>query len=263
MKMACCFRIGLMLAGVFVFLAGTQSHADEYVKPNSERILESLVRFGALDLSNDQILDAFAQIKACDIYQEFYKDEFKWQKIRPVIREQVKKDIGTYPTAYRYETMLKLGRYDFEKKLYPFDESAQRFNINVFPINRDALNTCRFVSIHNAAGILPTSFKFVLDSLINIVSLPLDAEEGKAVVRRMDEDGNTDHFVYARFNIRVVFIAPVDFTVDEGKGKKTLSVRSQVTQSARSGAIVLDSRLDSIEYYEDENFTRMIYKYRP
>lgn len=239
------------------------ARAEEYVKPNAENILDTLVRFGAIDLSNDTLLDAYAQILACDLFKDFYKDEFKWQKARPVIREQVRKSVSTFPTGFRYETVLQLGRYDFAKKVYPFVEKSQRIGINVFTVDRDINRVCQYGGKDNVAAILPKRFKIVLDKPFNIIDLPLAPSEGKALAERMDRDGNKEHSIFARINLRIMFVAPIDFSKRSSEGTN-FAVRTQVTQAGLdSESVVLDARLDSVEYFEDENFTRLIYRYRP
>lgn len=265
MKKNRCFRLALLLAvlaGAIVFSPCVR--ADEYVKPSTETILNALVRSGALDLTQDDIIDAYTQVMACDIYIGYYKDEFKWQKIRPLIREQVQKDLATYPTGFRYETVLQLGRYDFKQKTYPFDVESQRGNFNVFSMDRDFSSKCKVTTMKNSASILPTTFKFMLDNPVSITGLPLDQKEGAALFDRMEKDGNKLHIVYARFNVRVTFIAQLDFSKRQAKAPtKKMDLRSQVMQPVSSSGIKIDTRLDSIEYFEDENMTRLIYTFRP
>lgn len=256
------FPFALIVAVLLSCASGSPARADAYVKPSTETLLNTLVRFGAIDLMQDKVLDAYTQVMDCDVYLKYFSDEFKWQKVRPVVRDHVKNEIATYPTGFRYETKVQLGRYDFKKKIYPFTEKAQRFNINAFSIDRHFSEKCRVVTLYDSAKIIPTSYKFVLASPINIDGLPLDEKDGNALFNRMEKDGNVDHMVYARINLRVTFIAPIDFKEDLSE-KEKFALRSKVLQSATGGAIRIDSRLDSIEYYEDEAMTRLVYLYRP
>lgn len=262
MKIIRGFRMAVMMGVMLGCLVVTPARAEEYVVPSLENVFKSLVRFGAVDLSDDYILDAYAQVMICDIYNKYYKDEFKWRTVRPIIREQVGKDLATYPTGFRYKTSLRLGRYDFEKKFYPFDEASQRQNINVFPISRDLAEICP----RPISSVMPSNYKLVLDKMTNVTGLPLEPEEAKQLAERMERAGNKDRLVYARFNIRVLFIAPIDFAAtkknENGENNKP-SLRAQVTQTKNADATVLDSRLDSVEYFEDEACTKPIYTYRP
>jgi hypothetical protein len=258
-------KFRLLCLGLFTafFLAVNPACADEYVKPSLETAAKAMVRFGAVDLSDNKVLDTFARIIACDIYAEHFKDEFRWEKIRPIIREHIRQDIPHYPTKFRYETVLKLGRYDFNKKMYPFEEKSQRSKINLFPFRIDNKDVCG-----GPLEAIPTAYSLVLDKGVDIDGIPLEEKEAKELVIRMEQDKNNTHLVFIRFNIRVMFIASlgiIEGVSKDSSNPNVLAVKTaQVTQKNDSGkGMVFDAKLESVEYFEDEKFTRLIYKYRP
>ncbi|MDD2325960.1 MAG: DUF4852 domain-containing protein [Alphaproteobacteria bacterium] len=248
---------GLVVLSCFV---GLPAHAETYEKPAMDNIMRSLVRFGAIDINDDMMLDLYARVNACDLYRQFYQDEFKWREIRTQMRKVIKEEAATYPTGYRYDTQMQLGRYDFEKKSYPFVHKEQNSGVNAFRMITHDSDFCTDEDMYG----FPRGYRLVLASPIDVPDLPLKEEEAKALLKRMDEDGNKDHIVTARFNIRVVFIAslmPNNVSLEQPQeGGKTMA---RVRQRIQTDSIILDSRLDSIEFYEDPERTKLIYVYRP
>src|ERR1700733_2933880 len=67
--------------------------ADPQVHFTSANLMNTLMRFGALDPRDDKILDNYALVTQCDLYQNFYNNDFKWNKVRAAIRESIKMNI--------------------------------------------------------------------------------------------------------------------------------------------------------------------------
>lgn len=257
MKIVRLLRLALFLAPI---LTTGAARAEEYVKPSLDTAVKAMVRFGAIDLADNKVLDTFARVIACDLYSEHFKDEFRWEQIRPIIREHVRLEIPKYPTKFRYETVLKLGRYDFNKKLYPFVEDSQRRNINLFPFKIEKEDVCG-----SRLEAIPEAYSLVLDKGVDIVGIPLEEKDAKELIRRMEADQNSTHLVFIRFNIRVMFIASLGISQPEAENPNVLSiVTAQVTQKdIQAKGMVFDAKLESVEYFEDDKFTKLIYKYRP
>lgn len=234
------------------------AQAEEFVKPALDSIVKTLIRFGALDIRKDEVIDIYGRVVECDIFFENYKNDFKWQKARQALRESIRRDVATFPTGYRYDTELQLARYDFKKGLYAFTDKTAQFNVNVFTMVTHKEDLCT----KDSNKVLPAEYKLVLDQPVQIQGLPLSAEEGEVLLNRMNMAGNRDHIVYARFNMRVVYVAPIAER-PESRGNRRITAAPMVTQNIKSNAIFLDARLDSIEYFEDPDRTKLIYIYKP
>ena len=155
--------------------------------------------------------------------------------------------------------MLKLDRYDFKKKIYPFSNLSRQQNVNTFVMKVDAGDYCIGTDLKG----FPTTFKLVLNSPVMIEGLPLNEEQGEAVFRRMRESNNLSNIVYVSFNIRVVYIASLATAEEFRRVKSELGGAALVRQDIQLDTVVIDSKLDFIDYYEDEARTRLIYRYRP
>ena len=244
-----CFVLELLLG------AHPAAQAGEYTKPGWGSLLQSLVRFNALSLSEQGILDEYAIVTECDLYQAFYRDDFKWNKVRQAVMESIRENVATFPMSFYYDTKLQLDRYDFATKIFRFSAKATLHQVNAFEIYSVDGTGCGNADVK----LLPRRFRVVLSSPITMEGLPLAENDAQAIFKGMNKSGNTDHIVYTRFNLRFVYVEPL---------RKTLGTMKDSTiynQSGKSLAepVRMDARLDSIEFYDDEAMNHMIYAYQP
>lgn len=230
--------------------------ADDYIKPSFDNLLKTLVRFSALDLRIDPLLDEYAMVTDCGLYKNFYSDDFKWNQVRAAIRDSVRLNIATFPMSYQYDTNLQLGRYDFQQSLYKFTDKSTVDNVNAFMIYSIEEPNCGGRPIKY----LPSTFHAVLDVPVTIPGLPLAESDGRALLHEMEKDGNKDHIVYTRFNLNIVYVEPLRKV---SIGENAAVRYSQSNTPASSHSVRLDTRLDSVDFFEDPAMTKLIYSYRP
>lgn len=257
MRMSRFIALSLMVALLSFVVA--PAFATTYEKPALNNIIKSMIRFGAMDIYDDEVIDVYARTNECKIFNEYYKDVFKWEEIRQKLRESVRTNVATYPTGYRYDTTLKLDRYDFKRQMFPFDLPAVQKKVNVFIMQAHQEDYCNDKDLRG----FPTAFRLVLGSPVSLEGLELNEEQGKALFTRMNENKNFSHLVYVSFNIRVQFVASLDNTENKKKSREqSENALAKVQQKIQSDMITLDSRLDSIDFYEDAERTRLIYTQR-
>jgi hypothetical protein len=244
-------RLGFLLLCLFL---AAPACADDYITPELDNLTRTLVRFGAINLSDADLLDEYAMITDCDIYQRFFGDDFKWNKVRGLIRDSVRANISTFPISYHYDAKLKLDRYDFNEKVFSFSDETSVHNINAFTILHRDESKCGKARIHY----LPLYYRTVLDSPVTVPGLPLSEPDARALLKRMNDDKNTERAIYARFNLRVVYIEPLRRENTDNGVQYT-----QTGQAVNSRGMHLDARLDSADFYEDPAMTKLIYSYRP
>ncbi len=231
--------------------------AQEYAHPTFQNITKSLIRFGAINImKDDEIADDYAIVNECDLYFNFHENDFKWHKIRRLMRQSIRDNVATFPTSFYYDSKLQLGNYDFKEKRYSFSKGTTQKNVNTFTLNAENDSGCGSQKV----TALPTKYRMVLDQTMYIPGLPLSEKEGEALLARMKEAGNTDRLVYVRFEIRVLYIAPLSRAATKEYGP---AEKGPLTQGNTDGHVHMDSRLDRASFYEDEQMTKLIYDYRP
>jgi len=226
--------------------------ADDYVPPTGPNLLRALVRFKALDLSVDPLIDEYAEVTDCDLFKAYYSDDFKWNAVRTAIRQSVRQNIAGFPTSFGYVAELNLDRYDFKQKTYLFSRDNPVTNVNVFRLFEFTEPPCQGREIK----FLPKAYRAVLDTPITMAGVPITQKDGEAMLQRMEADGNTARRIYARFNLTITYIEPL-----RGAGDfNNMNERYTQFRVNDISSVHMDARLDSIDFFEDKALTRLIYE---
>jgi len=234
-----------------------QFRAQEYVSPTWPSLLRTMIRFGAIDITSDPfLLDEYAVATECELYEAFYPNDFKWQQVRRALKESIQKNVATYPVAYYHTSKVQLGRYDFDQKLFRFTKKTTLKGVNAIYVYAVSGLGCGVAE----TKFLPRSFRAVLSSVLYLEGLPLPERDARALVARMEEDGNKDRIIYVRFNVHIVYIEPFMKIEDPAD---SANVHYSQPSSHVSKEVRLDARLDSIVFYEDKKMTKSIYTYAP
>lgn len=246
-------RVLLLLVLLF---AAVPARAEIYVHPTWDNLVKTLVRYGALDLSDDKLLDEYAIVTDCDLYRTFYQNEFKWRAVRDAMRDSINMNIATkFPANYVYEDKLALDKYDFQQQMFRFNEKNPLQRVNAFFLFRSDGRTCNDLRVNY----LPRAFRAVLDESVTLPGLPLTQRSADALLRRMDANNNKERLVYVRFNLHVNYVGKVDKNTASGA---TDPVYVQAGANSDS-PVLLNAQVDTIDFYEDDHFRKLIYSYQP
>lgn len=107
-----------------------------YEKPTRQKFSRLYWALGMLDLKDDKNIDNFLQINECDIYKDYYYNEFEWRKVRESGRQFLAENSSKFPLRFEIAQMILLGEYDLQNetfevlKDYKIKDTAR---IEVFP----------------------------------------------------------------------------------------------------------------------------------
>lgn len=230
---------------------------SKYVDPTWPNLLQSMIRYNALDLNDEDILNEYIEVSDCDIFVHFYQNDFEWHKIKSDERDYLRKVQDSLPIFFHYDTTLQFGHYDFDKSIYFFTDKSKISNVNSFLLLKSSNNPCP--KSYVTTKTIPQVFHAVTSEPIGLPGIPLKSDVASALFDLMAADKNTDRLVYARFNLHVTFIAPM-----EKRHEHAVSGRMMYFQMGKPASSVrFDATLDSIDFYEDADMTRLIYEYAP
>jgi hypothetical protein len=245
--------LGLAFFAILTLGYPDHAHAGEFVSPTFANIVKIIVRLGALDTKDNDALDSYAMVEECQLYQKLYHDDFKWNKFQTALRKSIAQDVNTFPTGIYYNTELQLARYDFKQNIFSFTPNTSLKNVNLFKLDAKGDVNCGA----NNRTLLPADFNIVIDQPLNLSGLPLGKENAATIFHRLEGAGNTDHIIFTRFQFRIVYVEHL-VRAKNADGKKNGPFKQPSGTAVR-----LDSRLDSIDFYEDSARTKLIYTYRP
>ena len=219
--------------------AGAEQSAWTYVEPSYPRIINTLIRMGGLDLERDEIIDEYARVQHCDLYEHYYKDEFTWRQVREGIREKIDKERDSFPIRYQIVSNVQLGRYDFDKGGFRLllDRRGRLHSINVLPLTNGKQPRCGDLANYE---FLKINYLAALRRPIVLVILPMAPEEADALRTRMEEAGNTDRVLRMRINVSLI------------------NLRPDLNDKGMNSSVYFSAHPDSIELFEDREMTKRI-----
>ena len=244
-----------------VFLAFSlftgRAQAQEYAPISWVNLIHTMIRFNAINMSDQNILDEYAIVSEYDLYKTFFKDDFKWNQVREAIKDSIRLNIATYPTNYFHDLTVRLDRYDFEAKLFRLDAESVLRGVNSFALLAVRGTGCEKAKVEY----LPRSFRAVLSAPVYLDGLPLSEGDAKALLERMKIGDNPKRIIFARYNFRTVYIEPMHKIERDFFGQTKM--RYAQTKAGSSDVVRLDMRLDSIGFYEDPQRTKLVYLFTP
>lgn len=252
-------RVRTALALLIAFLCFADPHsarAEEYAKPSWANMSRALARFNALDFSDEALLEEYAIVTECEMYQHFYRDDFRWNQVLQTVKASLNQFSITYPTAFAYEVDLQLGRYDFKDKLFRFTEKSKIYNVNSFVLFETSPKACVG---ERRITLMPAVFRAVLDTPIYIPGLPLSQKASETLLELMAVDNNPSRIVKARFNLRITYVEKFKRIPHADREGYYYSQSDKREHDMAQ----MDAHLDSVEFYEDAATKKLIYTYRP
>lgn len=250
-----CATLFCLIALLFI-AASPSARADDYAKPTWSSMSRVLARFNALDFSDESLLEEYAIVTECEMYQHFYRDDFQWHKVLETIKASLNQFSVTYPTTYAYDVELQLGRYDFKDRMFRFTEKSKVYNVNTLTLFETTPKACvgeRRISY------MPSVFRAVLDAPAYIPGLPLSQKDSETLLELMKVDNNPSRIVKARFNLRIAYVEKFRRIPYSDRAGYYYSQSDKHEHDAAQ----MDAHLDSVEFYEDAAMKKLIYTYRP
>ncbi len=235
------------LIALLLFSSG--AGAQQYIQPTWPDLARTLIRLNAMDIKDQLVLDEFGIVTECDLYDTFYHDDFKWNKVRIAMRKSIRQNIAAYPTRYRHDIEMQLDRYDFSTRTFMFREKSKVHNDNVIQLYTVPLGTCHMEDIQN----IPLNFVAVLHPPLFLEGIPLPEADAKNLVMRMERDKNFDRIIYASYNLKIVYIEPLR------KKRLEQGVFRYRQEDQKFTVIKVDATIESIDFYEDPKYKRLIY----
>jgi hypothetical protein len=107
-----------------------------YEKPTRQKFSRLFWALGMLDLKEDKNIDNFLQINECDIWKDYFYNEFEWRKVRESGRQFLAENSNKFPLRFEVAQMMLLGEYDLQTESFDVLRDykiADTARIEVFP----------------------------------------------------------------------------------------------------------------------------------
>lgn len=213
-----------------------------YVEGRFRTLSRLIVKYGAINIEDPDVLDEFSTIEYCNVFLEHYENDFNWKKIRPEIQKNIDKNKSKWPTGLYIDGEVKLERYDFVNKGFRLHEKASIDNLGIFNLMNGSVRHCYVGFIPEY---FPIRYKFQLEDPVSVPLVKVSEERGRAVLEKMIADGNRSRVV------------PVRFLVNAKHGQLSGLLANRNVTGEFFG------ELEAAIFYTDETREEVLYEYRP
>lgn len=236
--------------------AGNVSYV--YERPTLQKFSQLFWALSKMDLNKNQDVDFFLMINECDIYKDYFHNEFEWQTIRQSSKDFLSQNRATFPLRYEIMQPLKLGEYN--TKTEKFDilsdfqiKNARRFEIMATNYTEDICN----YGDRPGAEIpgYPRGLLIELTRPIMMTALPVDPVTARAFIENEVKAFKNLQAQYQ--NMTNLYLARDAYLVMK---VKFFAYRDQI-QSRDSGYQLAEvlGILEGIEVYADRKKKKLLY----
>ncbi len=223
---------------------------DGYLPLTLPNLAKAYWAVGALDLDNDDAIDNYLLITACDVYAKYFSDDFEWAKIRQATRDYIPHHLAEMPTKFSAMLRIRLGKYDISKKQYEVVEESQQNSVQKIEIvSNSETQVCNF---SGEIAQYPKNIVVILNRPFSLSYVPVDpgiAElyniEQRLLNRKVKLNYNRNIYLrdaYLRIKIKLV------------RYKETIYL-------GKSRAVIY-ADLDGWDVFADQELTKPLYTYK-
>ncbi|MFZ4761675.1 MAG: DUF4852 domain-containing protein [Alphaproteobacteria bacterium] len=238
-----------MFSSVVVAQEATKTN-KHYEKPTLVNLANALVKLRGVDISKPDILNEYARIAECDIYSKWSANEFEWLEIQKAIKSKINFYIADFSQTFYSTGTVKLDKYDFTINAFRLDqkgaEGSLRFSsVELFSLSgkKDKLGQQASTEVcGKPLTYFPSTFTVIVDPAVVLEPLQMPHEAARALLTRLGANGNENREVYVQFNITLN------------------NVRKSAGASSQQ---VFEGVVDSVEFFEDKEYTQRFYIFRP
>jgi len=195
------FVICLSLLLALPLIRVAKADQDVYMKPSYRDLAWTLLSFQGADLNEDQTLVEYASMFQCQKLQENYGNDFKWNKVKSELKQEIMRIRSYGPRNYEIIAPVFLDRYHFEKQAFPLSEKSKFLNIGLLRIyeNSDLMEYC---GRRYRGQAFPNNYDVYLSRPLVIDKLFVNPDKGKEFLDRLAKKG-TQRVAYLRIRLHL------------------------------------------------------------
>lgn len=230
---------GGVLNGMFL----EDPYAGQYAEGSPQNLSRLYWRLNVFPSADKGAVDNFMLINECGIYEDFYTDDFEWQRVRESAGKMLQDNRADFSKQFKFVMPVNLERYDHEKKGFPLSEDTDFKDMRRVEITGNSL----LRSICGKRGRIdgyPRNIVIVLKRPFSYEFVSMDEDMAKAFVDLRNyeriKDKKYDRLAYLR--LRVTF-SSYQGTTRNRKGEDLA---------------VLYADVDGVDLFEDHRERRLM-----
>lgn len=228
----------------------------EYAPGNLSNISKLYWGIGLHDLKEDVLVDNYMRINECDIYINYFSDEFEWFDIRKKTRDYLKKNMVDFPLRLSFAQPINIGRYVPEEKGFEVVEKSNISRLSKFEVfasdyGQDVCETNYKESIQG----YPKGLSIELSRPVFLDVVPMEPKIAERYIEeRIIEYRKIDKKYRSGYDVsdlrEVYMVMNVKFVASAG---------TVISQNDAQPMVKMLGILEGVEVYDDPNLQRLIF----
>lgn len=188
----------------------------DYVQGNLKNFSRLYWAMNMLDMTNDEHIDNFMLINECDLYTDYFSNEFEWRTVRKSTRNFIRENIGEFPLYFEFMQPLKLGEYDFKMGSFTILPDYKIENMRRFEVMVPGSEIQKICGRSGMIEGYPKALLLEFNRPLHLVELPVKEELAKAYItntvgalKKMKQELQNKKNLYDRRDAYLVFKAKI------------------------------------------------------
>ncbi len=182
---------------------------EAFASPTFRELAITSLMLGAYDTNSNEVIDEYAKLMYCSLYQEKFKSDFEWNNIRRELGNKVRARREYFRTHYEVTGVVYLGRYSFETQDFPFIKDTALVNVGSLSLLASGRNSnnnpyaLRLCGSETPSAIFPPYYIFLLPQPLTLDRIKMPMDEAEKLLQRMDVMENKERALFVRFRLRL------------------------------------------------------------
>lgn len=211
-----------------------------YGQISYRNLTRAVIKMHGVQVDYAPVLDEYGVIEHCEIYRNYFSDDFAWTDIRNKLLEEIIDNAETWTSSFYINSVMDLDRYDVERGGFIIKSSNAIDRLALFDLivrrDRHCLNGLDI-------EYFPNRYWFELQKPISIPMVPVELERARRLRLEWENAGNYRRRIYVTFKMSAEHVV-----VDGVAPSSSLTAR-------------FIGDVDEVRFYLDEERTDLLYKY--
>lgn len=227
-----------------------------YLDPTMENLSKLYWALGMFNIDKDDIaVNNYIMINECQIYRDFYTDDFEWNSVQSAAREYLRENMKKFPRRFEFIQPIELGRYNEDTQTFEvLSESITKGSRLLYSEMNDRIEIC---GKRNVIEAYPRNVIVSMSRPLHYPQIPVNSDLARDYIVRA-KIRNEEDFRDTSGNL----------SLDRLKGYQRLAfivvkvrmIKFMEMRRARTGMFpVVFAALEGVEIYEDPKKKRLLY----
>lgn len=191
------------------FQARSQSANSQllYSPTTADYLVKAYWALGKLDLAKDSNIDQYLMVTECDLFNQYFKNDIEWTKIRNATRGYIEANKKSFPTRFEFIQPIDLNRYDPASGEFSLAPKSQFIGIGALQVSGNAPTDYRCTQTGNFdERVFPLNAVLNLSRPFNLTKIDVSQATASEYIKYLQEHDITDpntRPAYIRFRFKV------------------------------------------------------------